>query len=165
MQGEKKYGRDYFKLSLRQFANEEDEDRFDRGGGVNQEFIEQRRKKRMELGFEFLKAAKKGNARRLSELLQQDAPVNCVDPVDHAGVLHYIAAYCARPSLRVVIKSDKIDFLIRDWEGRLPSEIAREYGHDDAMARLLAIKEIRQAQAQGIDPGSLYKISSRNPTP
>ena len=43
-------------------------------------------KKRMELGFEFLKAAKKGNARRLSDLLQQGAPVNFFDPVDHAGL-------------------------------------------------------------------------------
>jgi len=163
MQGKEKFGKDYFKISLRRYENQEDEDRLNSSGGVNQEFIEQRKKKRMESGFEFLKAAKKGNARRLSELLQQDAPVNLVDPVDHAGALHCIAAYCARPSLRVVIKSDKIDFLIRDWEGRLPSEIAREYGHDDAMARLLAIKEIRQAQARGIDPVSLYKISARKP--
>ena len=35
------------------------------------------------------------------------------------------------------------DFLVCDWEGRLPSEIAREYGHDRAMARLLLIKEVR----------------------
>jgi hypothetical protein len=39
--------------------------------------------------------------------------------------------------------------------------LAREYGRDDAMARLLLIKEIRQAQAQGIDPASLYKRPAR----
>ena len=33
-----------------------------------------------------------------------------------------------------------------------PRRLAREYGHDDAMARLLVIKEMQQARAQGIDP-------------
>jgi ankyrin repeat protein len=118
----------------------------------------------MRLGREFLKAAKRGDARKIAQLLEQDAPVNFVDSLDLATALHYIAAYRARPALRVLIKSDKLDFLVRDWEGRLPSEIAREYGHDDAMARLLAIKEMRQAQEEGIDPTSLYKISSRKPS-
>ena len=65
--------------------------------------------------------------------------------------------------MRVILKSGKCDFLIRDGQGRLPSQLAREYGHDDAMARLLLIKEIQQAQAQGIDPSSLYKRSARKP--
>jgi ankyrin repeat protein len=116
-------------------------------------------------GVEFLKAAKRGDADRLKQLLDQDAPVNFLDRADHATALHYIAAYDARPALRVVLKSDKCDFLIRDRAGRLPSELAREYGRDGAMARLLLIKEMRQAQAQGIDPGSLYKVSARKPAP
>jgi hypothetical protein len=139
MMDKQKFGKDYFRLSLRRFEHEDDEDRL-RGGGANPGYFEEIRKKHMELGFAFLSAAKRGNARRLSDLLQEDAPVNFVDPVDHAVALHYIAAYRARPCFRVLIKSDKIDFLIRDWEGRLPSEIAREYGHDGAMARLLAMK-------------------------
>jgi hypothetical protein len=75
------------------------------------------------------------------------------------------AAYGARPALRVLLNSGGCDFLVRDWEGRLPSEIAREYGHDRAIARLLLIKEVRQARAQGIDPDSLYKISARKAAP
>jgi hypothetical protein len=63
--------------------------------------------------------------------------------------------------LGVLLTSEKCDFLIRDWEERLPSEIAREYGRDREMARRLLIKEMRQAQQQGIDPGSLYKVSAR----
>jgi ankyrin repeat protein len=114
-------------------------------------------------GKELLKAAKRGDAANLQRLIDQGAPVNFTDQTDHAAALHYIAAHDARPALRVVLGSGKCDFLIRDREGRLPSEIAREYGHDRAMARLLLIKEIRQAQAQDIDPGSLYKLSSRKP--
>jgi ankyrin repeat protein len=120
-------------------------------------------KLRIELGLQVLRAAKKGDYVELRDLLSLGAPVNFVDPVDRATALHYVAAYQARPALRVLLNSGKCDFLVRDWEGRLPSEIAREYGRDRPMARLLLIKEMRQAEAQGIDPINLYKISARKP--
>jgi ankyrin repeat protein len=115
----------------------------------------------LELGLELVEAARECNATKLQRLIDRNAPVNFIDPHDHATALHYIAAYRARPALRVILKTGKCDFLIRDGQGRLPSQLAREYGHDDAMARLLLIKEIQQAQAQGIDPESLYKRSTR----
>src|SRR6266851_10263680 len=68
-------------------------------------------KKYMEAGVEFVKAAKRGDADKLRRLLDQDAPVNFCDPVDHATALHYIAAYDARPALRVLLKTGKCDFL------------------------------------------------------
>ena len=119
--------------------------------------------KSQQLGLEFVEAARECHAAKLQRLLDQNAPVNFIDPVDHAAALHYIAAYRARPALRVILKSGKCDFLIRDGQGRLPSQLAREYGHDDAMARLLLIKEVQQAQAQGIDPMTLYRRSARKP--
>ena len=114
-----------------------------------------------QLGLEFVEAARQCHAAKLQRLIDRNAPVNFIEPHDHATALHYIAAYRARPALRVILKSGKCDFLIRDGQGRLPSQLAREFGHDDAMARLLVIKEIRQAQAQGIDSGGLYKRSAR----
>jgi ankyrin repeat protein len=116
-----------------------------------------------DLGRQFVQAARECNARKLQLLLDQDAPVNYKDPSDKMTALHYIAAYRARPALRVLLKSGKCDFLIRDGQGRLPSQLAREFGRDDAMARLLLIKEIRQAQAQNIDLESLHKRSARKP--
>ena len=121
------------------------------GGGSGTPYVK-RDLDYVELGLEIIKAAKECNASKLQQLLDQNAPVDFSDPSHHATALHYIAAYGARPALRVVLKSAECDFLVRDREGRLPSELAREYGHDDAMARLLLIKEMRQAQAQGIDP-------------
>jgi ankyrin repeat protein len=100
------------------------------------------------LGRQFVQAAKECNARKLKLLLDQEAPVNYKDPSDKMTALHYIAAYRARPALRVLLKSGKCDFLIRDGQGRLPSQLAREFARDDVMARLLLIKEIRQAEAQ-----------------
>src|SRR5260370_3612469 len=95
-------------------------------------------KEYMQLGLQFLNAAKRGDAKKMKELLSRGLPVNLIDPDDRAAALHYIAAYDARPALRVVMKSDKLDYLVRDREGRLPSELAREFGHDVARARLLA---------------------------
>lgn len=114
-----------------------------------------------DLGAALLNAAKQGDAAGLDVLIRQGAPVNVVDAVDRATALHYVAAYDARPALRVLLKSGQCDFLVRDWEGRLPSEIAREYGLDRAMARLLLIKELQQARAQGIDAAGLYTVAAR----
>jgi ankyrin repeat protein len=92
----------------------------------------------------------------MSELLEEGAPISMQD---HGTALHYVAAYGARAALRVLLKSGECNYLVRDRKGRLPSQLAREFGHDDAMARLLIIKEMRQAQAEGIDPVSLYRRS------
>jgi len=118
---------------------------------------------RMNRVWHFWRLPRKGDAAKLQLLLNNGAPANFVDPVNHATALHYAAAYAARPALGVLLSNEKCDFLIRDWEGRLPSEIAREYGRDREMAHRLLIKEMRQARAQGIDPDSLYKISARKP--
>jgi hypothetical protein len=112
---------------------------------------------------DFLQAARECDDRKLQLLLDQDTRTDYRDPWDNATALHYIAAYRARPALRVLLKCGKCDFLIRDGQGRLPSQLAREFGRDDAMARLLIIKEMRQAKAQGVDPASLYKVSARKP--
>jgi ankyrin repeat protein len=122
-------------------------------------------KLRTEKGLALLAAAKKVDTAGIRYLVNHGAPVNFVDPVYHATALHYLAAYDARPALGVLLASEKCDFLIRDWEGRLPSEIAREYGRDREMAHELLIKEMRQAQAQGIDPANLYKVSARKAAP
>jgi hypothetical protein len=116
-------------------------------------------------GKEFVRAARECNARKLQHLINNDAPVNYIHGPSKVTALHYIATYRARPALRVLLKSGKCDFLIHDGQGRLPSQLAREYGRDDAMARLLLIKEMRQAQAQGVDPNSLYKRLARKPAP
>ena len=116
----------------------------------------------MLLGFKLLIAAQTGRHENLQTLLDQGAPVDFTDPATGATALHYVAAYAARPAFRVLLKSGKCDFLMRDRNGRLASELAGVYGRDLAMERLLLTKEIRQAKAEGIDPRSLYKRSARS---
>jgi ankyrin repeat protein len=99
---------------------------------------------------EFLDSAENGDEERLAKLIAQGVPVNYKRKSTGATALHYIAAYDARPAFRVLIKSKDVDYLARDKQGRLASELAFVGGCDTAMARLLRIKEVKQAQALGI---------------
>lgn len=95
----------------------------------------------------FLRAAENGDARRLELHLAKGVPVNSRDRATGGTALHYAAAHGARGTLRVLLKTGRCDFLIRDKRGRLPSELAGLYGRDPAMARLLLKNEVRQARA------------------
>ena len=55
----------------------------------------------------------------------------------------------ARRVLRVLLDCGLCNFLLRDKGGRLASELAYLFGHDPAAARLLGIKESKQAEAEG----------------
>lgn len=108
----------------------------------------------------FLRAAREGDDRRLDRLIAKGAPVNSRDPATGATALHYAAAYGARGALRVLLRSGKCDFLIRDKYDRLPSELAGLYGHDPVMARLLLKKEVQQARDRKLE---LHRRAGRMP--
>ncbi|MNH42075.1 hypothetical protein D3C79_1036940 [compost metagenome] len=59
--------------------------------------------------------------------------------------LHYAAATGFRPCIRLLVNSGKCDYLIQDNKGRLASELAYEWGRDNAVGLLLQKKEVRQA--------------------
>lgn len=98
----------------------------------------------------FLQAAEQGNARKLAALLDQRFLVNYQDPETGEAALHIAAACRARKVIRVLINTRECNFLLRDRQGRLASELAYLYGDDPVLARFLGIKEERQARAQGI---------------
>lgn len=114
------------------------------------EFLEAHRQG---FGEAFLAAAKLGDRRAIARLRPiQKYVAQITDPRTGANALHYIASGGARPALRALLKNGEWDYLVRDREGRLASEIADAYGNDPAMARLLSLKEARQAKAQGLPP-------------
>lgn len=102
------------------------------------------------LGWYFLHAAERGNPEKIKVFVEEGFPLDFQDHQTGETALHIVAAGRARKALRELLKSDKLDFLIRDNQGRLASEIAYLYGRDPAVARLLRIKERKQAAAQGI---------------
>lgn len=64
--------------------------------------------------------------------------------------LHIAATRDARDVARVLIESGRCDYLLRDRHGNLASTNAYLYGRNPALARLLSIKERKQAEAQGL---------------
>lgn len=107
------------------------------------------RKQLPRLGREFLRAAERGNPRTLGIFLDKGMDINYQDSDSGQTALHAAAAAQARYAVRLLIAQDSCDFLLRDKQGRLPSELAYLYGRDPALARLLGNKERKQARAQG----------------
>ena len=102
------------------------------------------------LGREFLHIARRGNLRMLTGFIEEGFPVNWQDARNGQSALHVASAAKARKALLVLAESGRCDFLLRDKEGRLASEMAFLFGDDPAAARWLRIHERRQAAAKGI---------------
>jgi Ankyrin repeats (3 copies) len=102
------------------------------------------------IGRKFLKAAERGNAPMVGAYIEEGFPANYQDQQSEETALHISAAVRARKVLRILIESEMCNYLLRDKGGRLASELAYLFGHDPAAARLLGIKERKQAEAQGI---------------
>jgi ankyrin repeat protein len=102
------------------------------------------------LGQAFLRAAERGDAARIAAYLASGFPADYQDPATGETALHIAAGVRARDVLRVLLSATENDFLIRDNQGRLPSEIAYCFGDDPAAARLLGRKEKLQARRDGI---------------
>jgi len=105
----------------------------------------------------FFEALWRGDPEGLQSVLDKGFPINFRDPQTGATALHILASGGARPALRVLLRAGGCDFLVRDYKGRLASELAYLYGRDPAMARLLGNKERIQGEAQGI------KVTRRPP--
>lgn len=102
------------------------------------------------LGRKFLSTVETGVPGTIKLFLDRGMPVDYQDPRSGQTALHAAASSRARQALRLLLSTGRCDFLKRDTQGRLASEIAFIYGQDPAMARLLGIKERQQAKAQGI---------------
>ena len=97
---------------------------------------------------DFCEAVLYGNDHKLKEVFDKGFPVNF--PILGGTALHNLAGTRARPAIRLLLTYEDVNFISRDNKGRLPSEMAYLYGHDPALARLLGIKERKQAEEQGI---------------
>ena len=94
---------------------------------------------------EFFEAIQQGDTKTVSLLLKIAVPIDFRHHKTGETALHVAAACKARDVMRILIAHPDCDYLIRDYKGRLPSELAFLYGNDPTMARLLRIKERQQA--------------------
>ena len=103
------------------------------------------------LGREFLAAVERGNPATVDVFLDEGMNVNYRDFDTGQTALHVAACANAREVVRLLIKTGKCDYLIRDKRGRLASDLAYTVADDPALARLLGNKERKQAAQQGVD--------------
>ena len=107
---------------------------------------DQRERLSVQIGAAFLRAAETGNPIEIGAFIKDGFPVDYQDPQTGETALHIVAACKARKALRVLLKSGECNYLLRDNQGRLASEMAYLYGRDPAVARFLGIKERKQAE-------------------
>lgn len=94
--------------------------------------------------------AEQGNLGRLQERLEAGQSLFVVDPRTGDTPLHAAASAAARGSILLMAILPGCDFLARDGEGRLPSELALEFGDDPVLARYLSMRENTQADRAGV---------------
>jgi hypothetical protein len=102
------------------------------------------------LGREYIEAARDGDGDLVRAFIEEGFPVAWSERRNGETALHAAAGSRARPAIRLLVQHWP-DFLIRDQQGRLASELAYLYGEDPAMAHLLGIKERKDAIATGRD--------------
>lgn len=100
------------------------------------------------LGREYIEAARDGDGDLVRAFMEEGFPVAWSEWRTGETALHAAAGSRARPAIRVLVQHWP-DFLIRDRQGRFPSELAYLYGEDPAMAHLLGIRERKDAIATG----------------
>lgn len=100
------------------------------------------------LGREWLDSARRGDTDAVGAFLEEGFPITYQDRLTGETALHAAAGSQARSVVRVLLPLWP-DFLIRDRQGRLASELAYVYGEDPALAHLLRIKERKEAIASG----------------
>lgn len=91
-----------------------------------------------------------GDGNTLAKMWNEGFDVNKRHPVTHQTALQDLAAGDARPAIRVLLKRGDVDFLVKDHEGGLPSQLAFVFGDDPPLARVLARRERLQAQEQDV---------------
>ena len=99
----------------------------------------------------------------IPELIAQGVDVNQKYPEIGMTALHFAAGFNDRLSIKELIKSDKLDYLVQNAWGELPSTIAFERSINPAIGRFLIKKEMQQAEAEGIDYEALLKAKSSEP--
>ncbi len=104
-----------------------------------------------DLGIQLIKAVKKpyDSGDEVRQLLAQGAPVNYQEKNTEATALHLAAGYNDLGAVEAIMAQPEINYLIRDNQGRLVSELASKAGNTE-LAEILIGKIKEQADSKGV---------------
>ena len=92
-------------------------------------------------GMKFLEAARTGDLENIELFLAKGFNVNFQHPTTGFTALHFVAATGTIETLKLLLATKDINYLIRDKNGRLPSLLAAAFNKNPAISRYLGAKE------------------------
>ena len=102
---------------------------------------------------EFLYAVCEGNLRKVNQLIDAVEDINIRVAGTGGSALHMIAKYQLKDIFKVLRQRTDLDYLARDHEGRLPSQLAMSSEENVGLGALLIKLERQQAIKQGVEYG------------
>ncbi len=98
---------------------------------------------------EFLYAVCEGNLRRVEQLINSVENINIRVAGTGGSALHVVAKYQLKDIFKVLRQRKDLDYLARDLEGRLPSQLAMSSDENVGLGAFLIKKERQQAVKRG----------------
>lgn len=96
------------------------------------------------------RAIEAGDGERLLRIIAEGGDVNARGSTTKASLLHLAAANSAHKCLAVLARTRQCDYLVRDNNGYLPSEIAIIHSGDIRAGTFLARMEARQRASKKV---------------
>lgn len=102
-------------------------------------------------GQELIDAAREWNFEKFQALVANPSvPVDYIEPVYLGTILHEVAGFgSVRMYEELLNRENELNYLARDWEGRLASELAAEHGDRNNLFETLIEKELAAAERIG----------------
>ena len=116
-----------------------------------QESQKERMKTDTELAMDFLSASENGDRAFFDAYIKAGHDVNVQDPRTGLTALHISGGLSSKYQVRALVKSGRCNFLIRDAQKRLPSDVAFANSVYPEIHRYLSMLERRQAELNGVD--------------
>lgn len=118
-------------------------------GSEKSDYMEDQR--RAELGQKLIEVTKSWDFETFKEMVADpDVPIDYEVPRLKGTVLHDVASFGSVRMYEVLLtRKDEIDFLARDWNGCLASELAAEHSDRNNLSQMLMEEEIEAARKIG----------------
>lgn len=126
---------------------------------ANASILIEREKKLLDLGLAFFEAAGYNDVPYGKAYIEAGLPVNFQHPVSGKTALHEACAHAVHPDFAyMLLETDDCDLLLKDKRGRLPYQLAYEFGRSIDLAAEIRKKTLQQASARNVKVSFDFEI-------